>query len=117
MKKLITPLLLLLLSFSGKLTPQTSQKLIQENPATKNHIFDTVRDRYGNKFLLRDITLSSPEPFKKADSQTTTGGGKPLGSSASIVNVPSQMCSAGRFDLYFAPNSFFDNNLQARTTA
>lgn len=76
-----------------------------EGPFTYKGLYDTVFDRYGNKFALRDLQLGNAPA-----GQNTAG--KPPSSPAQTNSIPSMMCSAGYFDLYFATNSCFDGMSQ-----
>lgn len=60
---------------------------------THNAVFDTVFDRFGKKYPLAEISKSSSKPF---------------GGPAIINTIPSNSCSAGYFNLYYAPNSLFE---------
>lgn len=96
MKKLIQ----LLLGFSLILS---SVKMIgQINPqnTTPNGMFDIVYDRLGVAYSLANLNMHS---------------GKPIGGSFIVSSVPTNSCSAGYFNLYFAPLSIFSSSPQAQT--
>src|SRR6218665_1192072 len=92
MKKLLKkclPLLLMLCSL-GILAQPTNTLLT----LTQGGMFDHVFDRFGNECPLINLSLTAARP----GSNTTF----------SAAAVPTNTCSAGYFDLYFAPGSYFD---------
>lgn len=69
---------------------------VQSNAQTSLHgKFDTLSDRFGNKFSLNQISLSN-----------TSALGRP---------APTLSCSSGYFEMYFAPNSLFATSVSSRT--
>lgn len=103
---------LLVLLIAGTVYSQESQNF---KPFTRDAIFDTVYDQQGNKFALKDIQLDSPNPFhsKQKENSAVLPGKKTIGSVQSVNAVPPLSCTAGYFDLYFAPGSCFDGNSSA----
>ena len=83
-----------LLVISGKL-------ISQSRSITYGGTFDKVYDRLGNEYALIDLSLSSTKPI---------GGGN------STNSLPSYSCSAGYFDLYYAPGSCFDGTTTAASS-
>jgi hypothetical protein len=66
---------------------------------TPHGIFDNVSDRFGNKYPLINTSLNSANPFTEM---------------AFIQSPPpTNFCSAGYFDLYFAPGSMFAQSTAA----
>lgn len=63
---------------------------------TDHGIFDHVYDRFGSEYDLITLSLNSARPG--------------AGSSYSVSSTPTNVCTAGYFDLYFAAGSFFDTN-------
>lgn len=61
---------------------------------TQNGIFDHVFDRFGNECPLNNLSLTAARPGSN--------------SSYSASAIPTNTCSAGYFDLYFAAGSYFD---------
>lgn len=59
---------------------------------TPNAVFDTLRDRTGKKYLLRDLQVNPTYTFNNASAVIATS------------------CTAGYFNIYFAVNSGFDQN-------
>lgn len=85
---------LVIISISEQLHAQTL------TPAGPGNAFDYVHDRFGNSYPLQHVAI---------------GAGRPIGGQNSVTAVPSQTCSAGYFQLYFAPGSYYDNNTAAQT--
>lgn len=102
MKKQIKFLIILLLIISRELISQNQQIQQRIQPFTANGIFDTVFDRFGKKFALRDLQINPN------GSGVTGQGGKLIGSGQTINSVPTLSCSSGYFNLYFTSGSCFD---------
>jgi hypothetical protein len=121
-----TSFCLLLLMLVLPLAIQAQQQWRSTSPAfnyqdqiqkqfTTNGMFDTVADHYGNKYALKDLRLGSNKAFKK-NTQPLNTAPPPKGYNPSQTNsIPTQSCVAGKFDLYFDPSGFFNNNTTAQT--
>jgi hypothetical protein len=90
-KQLFTLMLTVMSLYTLEITAQATIARIPRS-LTPKHMFDTLSDRFGNKYNLADLSLLSTRPF---------GGG------TTISSVPSESCSAGYFVLFFAPNTIF----------
>jgi hypothetical protein len=107
-----TGICMLLMLIAGRLVSQTQTIESGGRAFTQNGIFDTVADRFGNKYALKDLQLKSPYPFNKAAEKKEGGKGYSGGQTNAL---PGQMCTAGHFDLYFANGSLLASNTAAQT--
>jgi hypothetical protein len=69
-----------------------AQTTYTDQAVSTNAIFDTVFDHLGNRYMLNNIRIDSPNDFRGQN----------------LRPLPTMSCTAGYFDLYFASGSCFD---------
>ena len=65
-------------------------------------LFDTVVDGFGKRYSLASLSIRST---------------KPMGQATLNAGIPSTSCSAGYFNLFFAPNMAFGSQVTATAVA